>query len=252
MAMQIIPLDQQGFGEFNNGKIVENKPIGFPKDGSFLKPYSNLFYWAHARALKESTIGLHPHKGFEICTFVIKGAIRHFDTQLNEWKDLQAGDAQIIRAGNGISHSEWMDQHAELFQIWFDPNLQKTLQQPPSYSDYDAHQFPVQILTSGSLQTLIGPGSPFQMDTPGIQFSKLVLDAGGVDLPLNPSSTTSIYMLEGDALVNGEVIRTSDFAVITETNLLEITVFAQTIFYILQSPQQPDYTTYARQPLHPQ
>jgi redox-sensitive bicupin YhaK (pirin superfamily) len=145
-----------------------------------------------------------------------------------------------------------MDQHAELFQIWFDPNLQKTLQQPPSYSDYDAHQFPVQILTSGSLKTLIGPGSPFQIDTPGIQFSKLVLDAGGVDLPLNPSSTTSIYLLEGDALVNGEVIRTSDFAVITETNLLEITVFAQTILYILQSPQQPDYTTYARQPLHPQ
>ena len=40
---------------------------------------SNLFYWAHATATKDSTIGLHPHKGFEILTYVLKGKIRHYD-----------------------------------------------------------------------------------------------------------------------------------------------------------------------------
>jgi len=252
MAIQIVPFDQQGFGEFNNGKIVENKPIGFPKDGSLLKPYSNLFYWAHARALKESTIALHPHKGFEICTFVLKGDIKHFDTQLNEWKNLQAGDAQIIRAGSGISHSEWMGQHAELFQIWFDPNLAKTLSQPASYNDYSAQQFPSKSLQAGTLQTIIGEGSPFKMDTPGIEFFQLTLDAGGIDLPINPSAVTSIYVLEGDAIVNGEVVRTSDFAVVTEIQQLEITVFAPTKLFLLQSPLVPGYTTYARQTLRPQ
>ena len=66
---------------FNNGEIIENKPIGFPQDGGKLKPYSNLFYWAHAWTNnKKSTIGLHPHQGFEICSFVLSGKINHFDT----------------------------------------------------------------------------------------------------------------------------------------------------------------------------
>ena len=59
MSIRIVPNEQQGSGAFNGGEIVENKPIGFPQDGSTLRPYSNLFYWAHARAVTDSTIGLH-------------------------------------------------------------------------------------------------------------------------------------------------------------------------------------------------
>ena len=40
---------------------------------------------------------------------------------------LKEGDVQIIRAGNGISHAEEIDDNSEIFQIWFDPNLSKTL-----------------------------------------------------------------------------------------------------------------------------
>ncbi len=121
MALEIIPKDQQASGEFNGGQIIENKPIGFPQDGGNIKPYSNLFYWAYAEAVEESTIGLHPHQGFEIMSFVLKGAIRHFDTKLEEWRRLEEGDAQIIRSGNGISHSEHMEKGAAMFQIWIDP-----------------------------------------------------------------------------------------------------------------------------------
>lgn len=65
MAIRRIPLSQQGVGNFNNGEIVENKPIGFPRDGSLLQPYSNLFYWAHAKARTDSAIGLHPHQALK-------------------------------------------------------------------------------------------------------------------------------------------------------------------------------------------
>ena len=127
-------------------------------------PYSNLFYWAHARAVKDSTIGLHPHQGFEICSFVLQGEIRHYDTNMKEWRPLQAGGVQIIRAGNGISHSEWMGKDAEMFQIWFDPNLQKTIAQPASYDDYKATDFPINTQNGTQITTLAGVGSPFQMD----------------------------------------------------------------------------------------
>ena len=48
--------------------------------------------------LVKSTIGLHPHQGFEICSFVLKGKINHFDTKQNKWIPLSEGDVQIIRS----------------------------------------------------------------------------------------------------------------------------------------------------------
>ena len=76
MKIEIYQIKDQAKGNFNNGEILENKPIGFPGENGKLKPYSNIFYWAHAWTTNEkSTIGLHPHKGFEICSFVLKGKI---------------------------------------------------------------------------------------------------------------------------------------------------------------------------------
>ena len=51
MSIQLIKREQQADGNFNNGEILEKKPIGFTQDGGITKPYSNLFYWAHALSL---------------------------------------------------------------------------------------------------------------------------------------------------------------------------------------------------------
>ena len=115
MSIIIYNKDEQASGNFNNGNILEKKPIGFPQDGGQLRPYSNLFYWADAwTPNSKSTIGLHPHQGFEICSFVIKGSIKHFDSKQNEWIELNRGDAQIIRSGNGISHAEEILDNSEM------------------------------------------------------------------------------------------------------------------------------------------
>ena len=143
MLIQIIRKNQQARGQFNGGEILENKPIGFPREGGFLKPYSNLFYWAHAWSDKGSTIGLHPHQGFEIMSFVLKGSIEHYDTANKIWKTLDKGAAQIIRAGSGISHSEKINEGSHMFQIWFDPNLDETIKHAASYDDYPDEVFPV-------------------------------------------------------------------------------------------------------------
>src|SRR3972149_10894032 len=100
--IKIYPKDRQAKGSFNFGKILEHKPIGFPQDGGELKPYSSLFYWAHAWSEGGGLIDQHPHKGFEIMSYVLKGEIQHYDNKLNGWKRLKAGDVQVIRAGSGI------------------------------------------------------------------------------------------------------------------------------------------------------
>ena len=141
--LQIIAKDKQANGNFNNAKILEKKPIGFPHDGGMIKPYSNLFYWAHAWTPGEkSTIGLHPHQGFEICSFVLSGYINHFDTKLKKWIKLEKGSVQVIKSGSGISHSEEIGEDSSIFQIWFDPNIAISITNEAEYSDYDVDIFP--------------------------------------------------------------------------------------------------------------
>ncbi|MBK8556807.1 MAG: pirin family protein [Lewinellaceae bacterium] len=248
MSIQIIPKSRQGAGAFNGGEIIENKPIGFPQDHSSVSPYSNLFYWAHARAVTDSTIGLHPHKGFEICSFVLKGEIRHFDTKLKEWRTLEAGDVQIIRAGNGISHSEFMAKDGEMFQIWFDPNLEATLGKPASYDDYRASSFPATQTEGVRMTTLVGEGSPFQMDTPGIRVWRIELAAGShYALPADPKKVYSSYVLDGVLNLNGTEAVLSDYAIARDLSALELVTAAQpaTIF-IIESLAAVGYPTYGQ------
>ena len=78
MPVEIFNKNQQASGSFNNGEILENKPIGFPQDGG-VETLLKSFFIGHMLGLqvKKSTIGLHPHQGFEICSFVLKGNINH-------------------------------------------------------------------------------------------------------------------------------------------------------------------------------
>ncbi|MFN0037118.1 MAG: pirin family protein [Saprospiraceae bacterium] len=246
MPIRIIPKEQQGQGAFNGGEIVENKPIGFPQDHSSVRPYSNLFYWAHARAVTDSTIGLHPHQGFEICSFVLRGEIRHYDTQLKEWRALSAGDVQIIRAGNGISHSEWMGKGGEMFQIWFDPNLEATLSKPASYDDYRAADFPEKTVGDAQVKTLIGPGSPFRMDTPGVEVFRVEIESGTFRLNAEPGKIYSAYLLEGEASFNGEAAKQFDFVQATELEELVLESVGGASVFVIASPVQPGYRTYGR------
>lgn len=244
--IRIIPKEQQGQGAFNGGEIVENKPIGFPQDHSSVHPYSNLFYWAHARAVTDSTIGLHPHQGFEICSFVLEGQIRHYDTKLREWKPLSAGDVQIIRAGSGISHSEWLGKGGEIFQIWFDPDLTKTLSKPASYDDYRAAEFPENQQGDAQVRTLIGAGSPFQMDTPGVEVYRVSLEKGEAKLPSGTGKVLSAYVIAGTVSLNGETAQSSDFILVTDEQELAIQSSGKADLFVIVSPAHPGYRTYGQ------
>lgn len=244
MPIRITPKEQQGYGAFNGGEIVENKPIGFPQDHSSIRPYSNLFYWAHAKAVTDSTIGLHPHQGFEICSFILAGAVRHYDTQLKEWRPLGQGDVQIIRAGNGISHSEWMGKDGEMFQIWFDPDLTKTLDKPASYDDYRAGDFPQKTENGTTVKTLAGPGSPFRMDTPGVEVFQIEMESGTYSFPAEAGKIYSAYVLEGAVQFNGEPAKQSDFVQITDQETIGLESQSGAKVFVIASPVRPGYRTY--------
>ena len=246
MTLTIIPKKEQAYGQFNNGQIIENKPIGFPREGG-TKAYSTLFYWAYAEAKMDSTIGLHPHQGFEIMSFVLNGKIRHFDTKLDGWRDLEKGDVQIIRAGKGISHAEFMAQDAVMFQIWMDPNINKTTQQEATYDDYPAADFPVEHRNGMQVTTYTGtPEAPLTMDTPGVTIARWKLDGTEKEqtIALRPDEVYSIYVLNGTGTVNGKSTVSDDFIIIENAEQLELTAEDGIELFVIASPVNVGYATY--------
>ncbi len=240
--MKIFTKSDQAYGAFNNGQIVENKPLGFPQDGGELRPYSNLFYWANAEANRDSTIGLHPHQGFEIMSFVLEGKIRHFDTKLKSWRDLEAGDVQIIRAGNGISHMEFMAEGSRMFQIWADPDLSQSLSKEASYDDYAGHLFPTESSDGVTRTTLIGEGSPLSMDTPHFYVERIDID-GSHTLKREENETLSVYCLKGDFSFNDNAVRQDDFVLDHSNDVINIK--GQGELFVIRSLIDPGYKTYA-------
>lgn len=245
--MRIIPISQQATGAFNQGKIVENKPIGFPRDGGFVRPYSALFYWARAEGLADSTIEVHPHQGFEIMSFILEGRIRHFDTKLNDWKPLEAGDAQVIRAGNGISHAEHIERDGVIFQIWLDPDLSKTLQQEASYDDYRAADFHQSIEHGTIITHYAGQHGKMRLDTPGADIRKLTLTTDSFSWQGDKQVTRSLYIIKGSGTFNGKTVEQDDYIIIDDEADLQITPHdSGLIIFAISTPTVTDYPTYTQ------
>ncbi len=245
MPIAIYNKNEQVSGNFNNGEILEKKPIGFAQDGGKLKPYSNLFYWADAwTPNSKSTIGLHPHQGFEICSFVIKGSIRHYDTKQNKWIELNAGDAQIIRSGNGISHAEEILDNSEMFQIWFDPDISKTISKPATYNDYKSTSFPRIKNKKNTVVTIKGENSPFIMDTEGIEIYETSFKDGSHQSDLFTSKVYSFFIKKGIMIHDGDEFKQGTFIKIEKESKFDFKSKSGLELFEIRSPERPSYLTY--------
>ena len=247
MPVKIILKENQASGNFNEGEILEKKPIGFPQDGGSQRPYSNLFYWAHAFTFnKKSIIGLHPHRGFEICSFVLKGKLKHFDTLLNKWISLDQGDVQVIKAGKGISHSEELDSNTEIFQIWFDPNIQNSLYEEPSYKDYKSSEFKLIDGTNTTTKVISNQNNLLNLDSEGVQVYYHQINSGSSLFNIIDKCYHSYFILEGGITYSGSIYDKGTFFIIDNIKEFKFEVDNKTEIFEIISPLEPTYKTYAQ------
>ena len=247
MSISIYTKENQADGNFNYGEIIEKKPIGFPQDGGKLKPYSNLFYWAHAWTPgTKSTIGLHPHQGFEICSFVLKGNINHFDTKQNKWIPLKEGDVQIIRSGNGISHAEEIDDNSEIFQIWFDPDLSKSLKKEATYDDYSSKDFKLIDKENRSFKVIVGEGSPMQMDSENVCINEHYLSEGNHCFNIGIALIHSYFIIDGEIILDNKKLEKGTFFTVSSENEVVFESSGTTKIFEIISPLNPSYRTYSQ------
>ncbi|MET3847966.1 MULTISPECIES: pirin family protein [unclassified Paenibacillus] len=242
----------QGRGEFDGGKITEQKPIGFPGEGSVINRIGPLFYWAWAHTPEEGHIPLHPHFGFEIMTYVIQGKAEHGDS-LGTRSTVGSGGAQLIRAGSGVSHEERLiGPDMESFQIWFEPDLKVSNKREPSYEQWEHEQFPVTETAGGTVKQIVGGDAPL----------KLSVDAGMWDVQLEAGGTYSHPLRKGRALtalalrgggrwsgelpgVHDEMFDPRDFMLLSTDHDEEITVQAQDgplRMLLIEIPERVDYS----------
>jgi len=248
MSIEIFPINLQAKGNFNNGEILENKPIGFPSDVGGLKPYSSLFYWAHAwTESKRSTIGLHPHQGFEICSFVLKGQINHYDTKQKKWISLNQGDVQIIRSGSGISHAEELMENSQIFQIWFDPDLSKTLKKEATYDDYKDNEFDKVESKHAVVKLIKSSNSNMEMDTEGVAIKEYFIkkEAKNFELDILNNKVHSFLILEGSIKVKNDEYSSGTFFKVSNTDKLEFDINSDVKIFEITTPQKTKYKTYA-------
>ena len=96
----------------------------------------------------------HPHKGFELITYLLAGEMEHLDSHGNHGI-LRAGDAQYMLGGTGLVHSEMPSDefkrsggHRHGFQIWVNlSRADKAL--APRYKDVSAASIPVVATVAG-------------------------------------------------------------------------------------------------------
>lgn len=244
MSIYILPREEQVESEFNDGAILENKPIGFPSEGGILKPYSNLFYWANAWSESGSLLKEHPHQGFEIMTFVLQGKIEHFDNKTNQWTALNAGDVQIIRAGSGITHAENFFPNSRIFQIWFDPGIEKTLKMEPSYNDYKSELFPISEFDNYSIKHYKGNNSPIDMISEGVEIFEINFNEGLTHINILPEKIYSGYLITGSILINGYVLNKDDFFIAQNEDVINIDSNEKGKLFIVVTPAKLSYKTY--------
>jgi redox-sensitive bicupin YhaK (pirin superfamily) len=85
----------------------------------------------------------HPHRGIETVTYLIEGAIEHYDNHGHTGR-LGPGDALWLTAGRGLIHNEQPidGQTVHLLQLWVNlPRADKLV--PARYQELRAASLPV-------------------------------------------------------------------------------------------------------------
>jgi len=232
--------EQQQLVPLFNGAFIENKPIPFPDMGT-TTAYSNLFYWANLEAFETSEFPLHPHEGFEIMTFVFKGSIEHYDTATKIWTPMKAGGVQVIQAGSGIEHSERITKGTQLFQIWFDPDFSKTLNNNPTYKNYHSSEFNKRQNNGIISLSYVNIDGPINSETNGLEVEKLSFSSGKYSNKLDKDYTYSYYLLEGNMKINNEIVVRDDFLAFKGIENINFIVDDIAELFVIKTPSTVNY-----------
>ncbi|MFC4779622.1 pirin family protein [Paenibacillus sp. GCM10023252] len=257
MHPRIYHPELQAKGSFDDGKITEQKPIGFSGEGSVVKRVGPLFYWAWAFCADEGYIPEHPHFGFEIITYVVQGQVQHGDS-LGTRSAIGAGGIQVMQTGSGVSHEErFLGPDMEAFQIWFEPNMEQSVKSAPTYYQYEHEQLSLAVESYGTMKTVIGEGSPVRLEADVLMWDVEIKPGHRYSYTIPQGRDAAALAIRGEgswAHADDEekqhAFHAKDFTLISElhetTVLVEATGVEPLRMIVIEVPSKVDYPLYPK------
>jgi hypothetical protein len=178
----------------------------------YLDPFLLLDHFASSnRRDYEAGFPLHPHRGIETVTYVLRGEVQHKDT-LGNSGCIGAGDVQWMTAGRGIMHEEMPQVRPEGiagFQLWV--NLPARLKMiRPRYQEVRSDQIPEIKKEDGTrLRVITGTVDGVSGPVTDIAANPTYLDVfvpahASFMQPIERGHTAFAYVFEGGAKFAGE------------------------------------------------
>jgi quercetin 2,3-dioxygenase len=164
--------------------------------------------------------GTHGHRDMEILTYVLEGALEHKDS-LGTGSVILPGEAQVMSAGTGITHSEYNHSQTEpvhLLQIWILPDQQGLKPR------YEQKAFPLEE-KRGKLRLIAAKDGRDGAVTihQDVDLYTSVLEPGDVvNYHVQPHRYAWLQIAQGIATLNGEELRAGDGVQISVEEQLEI------------------------------
>lgn len=174
--------------------------------------------------VKPSGRSAHPHRGIATFSYILNGALEHFDSRGNHGI-VESGGAQWMKAGNGILHderySEAFQQQGGLFhgmQFWI--NLPaKNKADEPEYKAVNARDIPETVLPAdaGTLRVLIGvcgvETSPVKTYSKQFIYHIILNPKSGFSLPTKAGFEYAAFAPAEDVRVNDTLTGRSELLI---------------------------------------
>src|SRR5262245_46772440 len=154
---------------------------------------------------------LHPHRGIETVTYLLRGAVRHRDSVGNAG-EIGPGDLQWMSAGRGILHEEMPQVRPEGvagFQLWVNLPAQQKMS-APRYQNIHAEEIPLVERDGGATVRIIagiidGTRGPITGIVAEPSYLDVALPNGGsLTLPIPRGHSAFAYLFEGEARFGAE------------------------------------------------
>ena len=186
---------------------------------------------------------LHPHRGIETVTYMLKGSVTHRDSMGNEGT-IHTGDIQWMTAGGGIMHEEMPHASADGmagFQLWV--NLPAKLKMTkPRYQEVAAKDIPVVekdganiLVIAGEVEGVVGAVSEIYAEP---SYLDVTLEAQRTFTHAIPRGhTVFAYLFAGSATFedSGDVIDNPTLIVFQDGDAVNIQAGDQAARFILVS-----------------
>ena len=155
----------------------------------------------------------HPHRGFDNLWYILSGVASTGHSTgpggTFERAQLETGGLLKIRTGRGVYHAENIGEDqlregktGEFRSVLFWVNLaRKDKHVEPTAQVVDAAELPTGTEGDAIVRTLVGPGSPVELGTPGLILDVELPTGGAFSAPVDPEFNAFVWMLEGEASV---------------------------------------------------